>query len=67
MNILDMIVERTRERIREEKRRCPLAEIRAWAEAAAGSGGEKMAAVERGLRRPGGSFFSGGKLCLLPI
>ena len=45
MTILDTIVEKTRERIREEKRRCPLAEIRAWAEAAAGSGGKGKAAV----------------------
>ena len=57
MTILDTIVERTRERIREEKQRCPLAEIRAWAEAAAGSGGKDMPAFERALRREGLSFI----------
>lgn len=57
MTILDTIVERTRERIREEKQRCPLAEIRAWAEAAAGSGGKDMPAFEKALRGEGLSFI----------
>lgn len=57
MNILDTIVERTKERILEEKKRRPLPEIRALAESAAEREGGEMPAFEQALRRKGLSFI----------
>lgn len=53
MNILDRIVERTKERIREEKRQIPLCEMRARAEGADGRG----YLFEEALRKEGLSFI----------
>lgn len=55
MNILDTIISRTRERIREEKKRVPLSEVRRMAEAKK----EQAESVdfEAALRAPGLSFI----------
>ena len=57
MNILDTIVERTKERIREEKREIPPEEMRDWAEAADRGEKESLPEFERALRRKGLSFI----------
>ena len=71
MNILKTITERTRERIREQEKLIPPAEMRRMAEAvlreeqagaAANSSGDRlekdyMPAFERALRQPGMSFI----------
>lgn len=57
MNILDTIVERTKERIREEKRKIPPEEMRDWAEAADRGEKESLPEFERALRRKGLSFI----------
>ena len=71
MNILETITERTRERIREQEKLIPPAEMRRMAEAvfreeqagaAANSSGDRlekdyMPVFERALRQPGMSFI----------
>ena len=72
MNILDTIVEKTKERIEEEKKKVSLSEMRARAETAAGEAGktaktektsvrdaleENIPAFERALRKEGLSFI----------
>lgn len=54
MNILDRIVERTKERVREEKKRVPFSEMRARAEAAAGG---RRYLFEEALKKDGLSFI----------
>lgn len=54
MNILEEIAERTRERIREEKRRLPLGELRRQAEERGGQGSH---AFRGALKSPGLSFI----------
>ena len=58
MNILDTIVNRTKERIEEEKKEVPLSEIRARAEVTgAVENAEGVPAFEQALRAEGLSFI----------
>lgn len=62
MNILETITERTRERIAEEKKQIPLAEVRRQAEERAkDSDADGMPAFERALRSDGLSFICEAK------
>lgn len=69
MNILELIMERTRERIREQEKVIPVQEMRRMAEAilrdelsdaangASGNSEDDMPVFEKALRRPGMSFI----------
>ena len=58
MNILETITERTRERIREQEKQIPPAEMRCMAEAVLREEQtDAVPAFERALRQPGMSFI----------